>query len=74
MNATCRIAILASVTALGMTSPASRAEQTVNATLLSNAIQLETHSVKAGRVTLDVRNAADNNMEHGRPAQDRSRG
>ena len=65
MNATCRIAILASVTALGMTSPASRAEQTVNATLLSNAIQLETHSVKAGRVTLDVRNAADNNMEHG---------
>ena len=45
MNATCRIAILASVTALGMTSPASRAEQTVNATLLSNAIQLETHGV-----------------------------
>ncbi|WP_175843483.1 plastocyanin/azurin family copper-binding protein [Burkholderia arboris] len=64
MDATYRIAILASVTALGMTSHASWAEQTVNATLLSNSIQLQTHNVKAGHVTLDVKNAADNNMEH----------
>jgi len=64
MDAIYRIAILAGVTALGMTSPASQAEQTVNATLLSNSIQLEPHNVKAGRVTLDVKNAASNNMEH----------
>lgn len=32
--------------------------------MLSDSIQLETHSVKAGCVTLDVKNAADNNMEH----------
>lgn len=64
MDATYRIAILASVTALGMTSHASWAEQTVNATLFSNSIQLQTHNVKAGRVTLDVKNAADNDMEH----------
>ena len=47
-----------------MTSHASWAEQTVNATLLSNSIQLGTHNVRAGRITLEVRNAADNNMEH----------
>ncbi|MDR6499906.1 putative cupredoxin-like copper-binding protein [Burkholderia ambifaria] len=64
MDVAYRIAILASVTALGMTSHASRAEQTVNATLRSNSIQLETHNVKAGRVTFDVKNAVDNNMEH----------
>ncbi|VWD34182.1 hypothetical protein BLA50215_04892 [Burkholderia lata] len=64
MDTIYRIAILAGVAALGMTSPASRAEQTVNATLLSNSIQLEPHNVKAGRVTLDVKNAASNNMEH----------
>ncbi|WP_028208231.1 plastocyanin/azurin family copper-binding protein [Paraburkholderia nodosa] len=64
MYATYRITILASVIALGMTSHPSWAEQTVNATLLSNSIQLGTHNVKTGRITLEVRNAADNNMEH----------
>ncbi|MEX3925091.1 sulfocyanin-like copper-binding protein [Paraburkholderia sp. BR10936] len=64
MCATCRSTILAGVITLGMTSHASWAEQTVNATLLSNSIQLGTHNVSAGRITLEVRNAADNNMEH----------
>jgi len=64
MHATCRIVIVAGVTALGIASHASGAQQTVNATLLSDAIQLETHNVKSGRVTLDVKNAAGNNMEH----------
>ncbi|AFQ51884.1 plastocyanin/azurin family copper-binding protein [Burkholderia cepacia] len=64
MRATCRIVVVAGVTALGVASHASWAQQTVNATLLSNSIQLKTHNVKSGRVTLDVKNAADNNMEH----------
>jgi uncharacterized cupredoxin-like copper-binding protein len=64
MYATYSVTILTSAIALGMTSQASWAEQTVNATLLSNSIQLETHNVKAGRVTFDVKNAADNDMEH----------
>ncbi|HEX7932677.1 MAG TPA: plastocyanin/azurin family copper-binding protein [Paraburkholderia sp.] len=64
MFATYRITILAGVIALGTTSHAGWAEQTVNATLLSTSIQLGTHNVKAGRITLDVKNAADNNMEH----------
>jgi len=64
MHANCRFTLLASVIALVTTSNAGWAEQTVNATLLSNSIQLGTHNVKAGRVTLEVRNAADSNMEH----------
>jgi uncharacterized cupredoxin-like copper-binding protein len=32
--------------------------------LLSNAIQLDTSSVKAGTLTFEVTNAADNNMKH----------
>ncbi|MGF6970003.1 putative cupredoxin-like copper-binding protein [Paraburkholderia sp. WC7.3g] len=64
MYATYRFTMLASVIALGMTSHASWAEQTVNATLLSDSIQLGTHNVKAGRITLEVKNSADNDMEH----------
>jgi uncharacterized cupredoxin-like copper-binding protein len=64
MDAAYRIAVVASVTALGMTSHPGWAEQTVNATLHSNSIQLDTHNMKAGRVTFDVKNAVDNNMEH----------
>lgn len=59
-----RIAIVVSVFALGVSSHTSRAQQTVKATLRSDSIQLATHSVKAGRITLVVRNAADNNMTH----------
>ncbi|MFD1554698.1 plastocyanin/azurin family copper-binding protein [Paraburkholderia silviterrae] len=58
------IAVLIGAAALGMTSPASWAQQTVRATLLSTAIQLDKHKVKTGRVTIDVKNSADNNMEH----------
>ena len=58
------IAVLISAAALGMTSRAIWAQQTVQATLLSTSIQLDTHNVKTGRVTIDVKNAADNNMEH----------
>ncbi|AIO65440.1 plastocyanin/azurin family copper-binding protein [Burkholderia oklahomensis] len=64
MRVTYRTAILASATALGITPDASWAQQTVKATLLSDSIQLEAHSVKAGRVTLDVKNAAGNDMKH----------
>ncbi|HDR9482349.1 TPA: hypothetical protein QDC20_000490 [Burkholderia aenigmatica] len=64
MRAICRIVIVAGVTSLGVASHASWAQQTVNATLLSNSIQLKTHNVKSGRVTLDVKNDAGNNMEH----------
>ncbi|MFX1765850.1 plastocyanin/azurin family copper-binding protein [Paraburkholderia sp. A1RI-2L] len=64
MHATHRIAIIAIVVASGMTPHASWAQQTVNATLLSDSIQLETHSVKAGRLTLDIRNDASNTMAH----------
>ncbi|QBR02781.1 plastocyanin/azurin family copper-binding protein [Paraburkholderia pallida] len=58
------IAVLIGAAALGMTSHASYAQQTVKAILLSTSIQLDTHNVKPGRVTIDVKNAADNNMEH----------
>ena len=64
MYATYRFPVLATLIALEMTSHASWADQTVSATLLSNSIQLGTHNVKAGRITLEVRNSADNNMEH----------
>ena len=64
MHATHRIAIIAIVVASGMTPHASWAQQTVNATLLSDSIQLETHSVKAGRLTLDIRNDANNTVAH----------
>ncbi|WP_433706379.1 plastocyanin/azurin family copper-binding protein [Paraburkholderia sacchari] len=64
MHATHRIAIIAIMLASGMTPRASWAQQTVNATLLSDSIQLETHSVKAGRLTLDIRNDANNTVAH----------
>ncbi|WP_342702909.1 plastocyanin/azurin family copper-binding protein [Burkholderia arboris] len=59
-----KIVIVAGATALGIASHASWAQQTVNATLLSNSIQLKTQSVKSGRITLDVKNDAGNSMEH----------
>jgi uncharacterized cupredoxin-like copper-binding protein len=40
------------------------ANETIRVTLLSNAIQLETHTVKPGALTFDVTNAADNHMGH----------
>ncbi|MGU7774874.1 plastocyanin/azurin family copper-binding protein [Burkholderia sp. MR1-5-21] len=64
MRVAYRFAIVVNVIALGITSHAGWAQQTVKATLLPNSIDLATHDVKAGRVTLDVTNAAGNNMEH----------
>ncbi|MCR4465818.1 sulfocyanin-like copper-binding protein [Burkholderia sp. SCN-KJ] len=64
MYAICRVIVVAGAAVLGVTPQASWAQHTVDATLLSNSIQLKTHTVKSGRVTLDVKNAADNNMEH----------
>ncbi|MBN3820775.1 hypothetical protein G3N57_31365 [Paraburkholderia sp. Se-20369] len=64
MNMTWRTALVASVAALGIGSQAAHAQQTVKATLRSDAIQLEPHDVKAGKVTFDVANSADNNMAH----------
>jgi uncharacterized cupredoxin-like copper-binding protein len=54
----------ACVVALGYASNVCNAQHTVKATLLSNAIQLDTHNLKAGAVKLDVTNAADSNMTH----------
>nr|WP_237179683.1 plastocyanin/azurin family copper-binding protein [Paraburkholderia sacchari] len=56
--------LIAIVVASGMTPHASWSQQTVNATLLSDSIQLETHTVKAGRLTLDIRSDANNTMAH----------
>lgn len=64
MYATHRISILASVIVLGAASHAGWAQQTVDVTLHTNSIELATHDVKAGRITLDIKNAANNNMEH----------
>ncbi|RQQ57473.1 plastocyanin/azurin family copper-binding protein [Burkholderia stagnalis] len=64
MNMAWRTALVASVAALGIASQAARAQQTVKATLRSDAIQLEPHDVKAGRVTFDVVNSAGSDMAH----------
>ncbi|WP_322085157.1 plastocyanin/azurin family copper-binding protein [Burkholderia sp. BCC1999] len=55
---------IAGVVMLCTISHAGWAQQSVKATLLSNSIKLETHSVKAGRIKLVVANTANNNMEH----------
>ncbi|RKT99260.1 hypothetical protein C7H84_32600 [Burkholderia sp. Nafp2/4-1b] len=56
--------IVVAAIALGIASHPGWAQQTIDATLLPNAIQLKTHDVKSGRVTFEVKNAADDNMEH----------
>ncbi|KVD84374.1 hypothetical protein WS62_20220 [Burkholderia sp. ABCPW 14] len=64
MRVAYRIVIFVNVAALGAISNAACAQHTIKATLQSDSIQLDTHNVKAGRVTLDVKNSATNNMEH----------
>jgi uncharacterized cupredoxin-like copper-binding protein len=59
-----RTKILLSTTLLGVASIPAHAQHTVKATLMSDAIQLDTRSVKAGAVTFDVSNAANNDMTH----------
>lgn len=63
MNVT-RMAVWLGAAALGVASSNSDAQQVVEATLLPNSIQLGTSTVKAGPVTLDVRNAADGSVVH----------
>jgi len=58
------VMILASTIALGIFPARGDAQQHVSATLLSDAIQLDATQVKAGPVTFDVHNAADNKMVH----------
>ncbi|WP_206997203.1 plastocyanin/azurin family copper-binding protein [Trinickia mobilis] len=56
--------IFLSAAMLGVSSGYSNAQQLLKATLLSNAIHLDTSQVKAGTVTFDVHNAAENNLVH----------
>ena len=56
--------ILVSAVSLGVSSGYGHAQQVLKATLLSNSIQLETSQIKAGSVTFDVHNAADNSLVH----------
>nr|WP_254699936.1 plastocyanin/azurin family copper-binding protein [Trinickia violacea] len=56
--------ILVSAVMLGVSSGYSNAQQLIKATLLSNSIHLDPSQVKAGAVTFDVHNVADNNMVH----------
>lgn len=60
-----RLMILVGAIALSVvTASKSEAQQTINVTLLSNAIQVDTSRAKAGPVTLDVHNAASDSTVH----------
>jgi uncharacterized cupredoxin-like copper-binding protein len=59
-----RTAIFLGVTALGLVCGPGYAAETIKATLLKNAIQLDTSRVKAGPVTLEVSNAPDTGLTH----------
>jgi uncharacterized cupredoxin-like copper-binding protein len=52
------------VIALGIACSSAFADQTIKATLLSNAIRLSATSITTGTVTIDVSNAADANLTH----------
>ncbi|WP_240702072.1 hypothetical protein [Trinickia terrae] len=56
--------MLAATLSLGVGSSAAGMPQIVSATLLSNAIQLDMHDVKAGEVTLNVHNAGGDANAH----------
>lgn len=59
-----RTAIFLGVTALGLVCSPGYAAETIKATLLKNAIQLDTSRVKAGPVTFEVNNAPDTGLTH----------
>ncbi|SIT45766.1 conserved exported hypothetical protein [Paraburkholderia piptadeniae] len=59
-----QIAAFGSLALLGFAVSASEVPQIVKATLLSNAIQLDTRNVKPGPVTFDVHNSSDDKMTH----------
>jgi uncharacterized cupredoxin-like copper-binding protein len=64
MNPVHHVMMFVSTVTLCLISTYSNAGQLVKATLLSNAIQLDTSEVKAGRISFDVHNAADNALVH----------
>lgn len=57
-------AVLACAATLFLVSLPSAASETIRVSLQSNAIQLDTSSIKTGMVTFEVTNAADNHMKH----------
>jgi uncharacterized cupredoxin-like copper-binding protein len=58
------VMVLAGGIGLGLFSTSGEAQQLIKATLLSDTIQLDISQVKAGPVTFDVHNSAENNMVH----------
>jgi uncharacterized cupredoxin-like copper-binding protein len=59
-----RIAAFLGVAALGLVCSPGYGKETIKATLLSNAIQLDVSRVKAGTVTFEVSNAPDTTQRH----------
>ena len=64
MGSFCQIAVLGGLTVLAFAASASDVQQTVEATMLSNAIQLDTRNLKPGPVTFKVNNASDDKLTH----------
>jgi uncharacterized cupredoxin-like copper-binding protein len=59
-----RTAVCLGMAALGLVWSAAYAKETIKATLLDNAIQLDVSRVKAGTVTFEVSNRSDTNQIH----------
>lgn len=59
-----RHALRIGVIALGIVCSSAFADQTIKATLLSNAILLSATSITTGTITIDVSNASDANLTH----------
>lgn len=59
-----RVAVLLGAAALGLVCSPGYANETIKATLLNNAIQLDVSRVKAGTVTFEVSNAPDAAQTH----------
>jgi uncharacterized cupredoxin-like copper-binding protein len=57
-------AIFVYAATLSLVSVPGEASETIRVRLLSNAIQLDTSSVKTGTVTFEVTNVADNKLKH----------
>jgi uncharacterized cupredoxin-like copper-binding protein len=57
-------AFVLAIAALGVAPLGARADETIHVKLTDNTIQLVPATVKAGRITFEVDNAADGNTEH----------
>lgn len=57
-------AFVLAIAALGVAPLGARADETIHVKLTDNTIQLDPATVKAGRITFEVDNAADGNTEH----------